>query len=113
MSVYNKGDHIFIPFKDGCSLLDRQGYSRTYKSKDNFITCYDKQDDIELVEYAPITEAVWINITTPYQAAYGDTRIYLCGSCGAVYCSSELFPSARYCRSCGARMKGVTFNAMR
>jgi hypothetical protein len=109
MSIYNQGDHVFIPFRDGESVLDRHHGPRLYKTREAYIRHYSERDNVELVEYAPVTEADWVDDTKPGQVTCGGNPVYACGSCGDVYGSFELFPSAKYCRECGARMRGVRF----
>ena len=58
-------------------------------------------------EYTPIVEARWLDVTRPGQVTCGGNPVYACSNCGGVYGSHELFPTARYCRECGARMKGL------
>lgn len=50
-------------------------------------------------------EAEWIDVTKPGQVTCGGNPVYACGRCRSVYGSHELFPSAKYCRDCGARMR--------
>ena len=50
-------------------------------------------------------EAFWIDVTKPGQITCGGNPVYACGRCGDIYGSHELFPSAVYCRKCGAHMK--------
>ena len=103
--IYKQGDHIFIPFKKGETLLDRQGYPRTYQSRENYYKYYGECENVELVEYAPVVEAAWVNAAKPGQITCGGNPVYACGNCGDIYGSFELFPSARYCKMCGARLR--------
>lgn len=50
-------------------------------------------------------EAYWVDATKPGQITCGGNPVYTCGRCGDIYGSHELFPSAKYCRECGAKMK--------
>jgi hypothetical protein len=50
-------------------------------------------------------EAFWIDVTKPGQITCGGNPVYACSRCGNVYGSYELFPSAKYCAKCGARLK--------
>jgi hypothetical protein len=104
VAVYKQGEHVFIPFCRGESVLDRQGGPRLYKTKEAYVKHYGEWENIELVEYAPVVEAEWIDVTIPGQITCGGNPVYACGSCRAVYGSFELIPSAKYCRECGARM---------
>ena len=54
MAIYKDSDSIFIPFKNGESLLTDRGEPRLYKSKENYIKYNGLREDIELVEYTPI-----------------------------------------------------------
>lgn len=109
MGHYKRGDHIFIPFYsyNGESVQNRHHEPRLYKSVKSYISHYGERDGVELVEYAPIVEAEWVDATKPGQITCGGNPVYACGRCGEVYGSFELFPSAKYCRECGAKMKGV------
>lgn len=53
-------------------------------------------------------EAYWVDATKPGQITCGGNPVYACGRCGDIYGSHELFPSAKYCRKCGAKMKFKT-----
>lgn len=53
-------------------------------------------------------EAYWVDVTKPGQITCGGNPVYACGRCGDVYGSHEIFPSANYCRKCGAKMKFKT-----
>jgi hypothetical protein len=106
-----QGEHIFILFSNGKSVVDKRynGKMKTYMSIESHIKNRGKRYGEELVEYVPVVEACWEDITKPGQVTCGGNPFYACGRCGAPYGSFELFPSAKYCKECGARMKGVRF----
>lgn len=52
-----QGAHIYIPFKDGCAVLDMSCKPRMFKSAKRFAQCYPEQTDgVTIVEYAPVRE---------------------------------------------------------
>ena len=106
-----QGESIFILFNNGRSVSDTRykGKMKTYLSRESYFKNRCKRTDEELVEYVPVVEACWEDITKPGQVTCGGNPFYACGRCGTQYGSFEIFPSAKYCRECGARMKGVRF----
>ena len=68
--------------------------------------CHTIADAVEALMYEPL-EASWVDVTKPGQVTCGGNPVYACGNCGDIYGSFELFPSAKYCRECGAKMKGA------
>ena len=88
-----------------------------YNEKHAFMCDYFSYIDViaDLVEEAieaevdkhEIVKASWIDVTKPGQATCGGNPVYACSNCGYVYGSFEIFPSAKYCRECGAKMKGA------
>lgn len=110
--TYKQGKSIFIPFKDGETILNKRQEARMYKSRKAYEFYFKDHSNpnIELVEYVPVIEAYWIDVTKPGQITCGGNPVYACGNCGEVYGSFEIIPSAKYCKECGARMKrGVRF----
>ena len=104
--VYKRGQPIFIPFRNGETIFNKRQEARMYKTKNAF-SFYFKEplDGVELVEYVPVVEAYWVDVTKPGQITCGGNPVYACGNCGKVYGSFEIIPSAKYCEECGARMK--------
>ena len=98
-------EHIFIPFKDGMPMLDRQGYARTFNSVESYNKLNKSEDGVALIEYAPVVEAYWEDITEPGQVTCGGNLYYACGRCGNHYGSFSIIPRATYCENCGAKMK--------
>ena len=88
----------------------RRKRNYSYRSKESYIDNHGESENIELVEYVPLLEADWVDVTRPGQVTCGGNPVYACGNCGYIYGSFELFPSANYCENCGAKMKGVNVN---
>ena len=99
------GESIFILFRDGKTVLDQHHKMRTYRSADSYIRNRGERKNEVLVEYTPVVEAIWVDVTRPGEVTCGGNPVYACSRCGDVYGSFELFPSAKYCRNCGAKMK--------
>ena len=107
-----QGEHIYILFRDGKTVNDKRykGKMKTYASKESYLGHRGVVDGDTLLEYIPIIEAYWVDVTKPGQITCGGNPVYACGNCGEVYGSFEIIPSAKYCKECGARMKrGVRF----
>lgn len=109
MATYKQGESIFIPFRHGESVLDRHFGPRLYKTKEAYLKHRGESDNEELVEYTPVIIAEWIDVTKPGQVTCGGNPVYACGRCGKIYGSHEIFPSAKYCEECGAKMTGCRF----
>ena len=105
------GDHIYILFRDGKTVNDRRfkGKMKTYTSLESYRDHRGNIDGDTLIKYVPVIEACWVDVTKPGQITCGGNPVYACGNCGDVYGSFEIFPSAKYCKECGAKMKGVRF----
>lgn len=99
-----QGEHVFILFRSGKTVLDQYNKTKTYKSKASFLKHRGERENEVLIEYAPVVEASWINVTKPGQITCGGNPVYACGRCGDIYGSFEIIPSAKYCRECGAKM---------
>ena len=103
-----RGDSLFIPFKNGKSISDSQCKPRMYKSKENFEKTFPKHNyetlNIELVEYAEVKHGEWID--DPDCIYRGD---YICSICGNFADESSGGKNdilTNYCSECGAKMKG-------
>jgi hypothetical protein len=106
-----QGEPIFILFRDGKVVKDARykGKLKTYASVESYLGHRGRREGDVLIEYLPVIEANWVDVTKPGQITCGGNPVYACSRCGDIYGSHELFPSAKYCRECGARMKGVVF----
>ena len=102
---FRKGDSIYIPFRDGETIYDSQLKPRMYKSIVSYERHYGIKPDVELIEYAPIIEMEWEDVTIPGQITCGGNAVWACGNCGAIYGSHQIYPTAKYCNECGARAK--------
>ena len=96
----NQGDKVFILFRDGRAVKDPRfkGKLKRYTSRESYIKHRGEKPGDVLIEYAPVLEARWIDVTKPGQITCGGNPVYACDSCGAVYGSFEIFPSAKYCK---------------
>ena len=100
MATYiERGDSIFIPFRNGQSISDSQCRPRMYKSKENFEKSFPTHNlgnkDIELVEYKEVKHGEWI-----YRVKY-----YSCSICAGKRFNLLLGTDAEFCPYCGAKMK--------
>lgn len=106
-----QGENIFILFSDCKAIKDPRfkGKLKTYTSVKSYLSHRGKRAGETVVEYSPVVEAYWVDVTKPGQITCGGNPVLACGNCGDVYGSFEMFPSAKYCKECGAKMKGVKF----
>ena len=102
-----QGEHIYILFRDGKVVKDKRykGKMKTYASVESYMGHRGEVEGDTLVEYAPIVEAYWEDITEPGQVTCGGNPYYACGRCGNHYGSFSIIPRANYCEHCGAKMK--------
>lgn len=102
-----QGDSIFILFRDGKPVFDPRykGKMKTYLSIESYLKNRGEKANEVLVEYVPKVEATWVDATKPGQITCGGNPVYACGNCGDIYGSFELFPTAQYCKMCGARLR--------
>lgn len=108
--MFKQGEHIYFAFLNGKAATDSQRRPRMYKSRKNFESAAPRYliESADLVEYAPLMRAVWLNFTADFSVAE-------CSLCGNLYevspeekpCSEyfEVFKqSYRFCPNCGAQM---------
>jgi hypothetical protein len=102
-----QGEHIYILFRDGKIVKDKRykGKMKTYASIESYLGHRGEVEGDTLIEYAPVVEAAWVDVTKPGQLTCGGNPVYACGNCGDIYGSFEIFPSAQYCKMCGARLR--------
>ena len=101
-SYIERGDSLFIPFRNGVSISDSQCRPRMYKSIQNFEKSFPTHNlgnkNIELVEYAEVKHGSWIFFGT-----VGFTKsVYQCSQCGR-YEEMNVDNKELYCH-CGAKM---------
>lgn len=104
-----QGDNVFILFRSGKTVTDQYRKQKLYKSRESYLKHRGERANEVLIEYTPVIEATWVDVTKPGQITCGGNPVYACGRCGDIYGSFEIFPSAKYCKECGAKMKGVRF----
>lgn len=95
-SFINKGESIFIPFRNERSISDSQMKPRMYKSVEAFHKKFPRHylstDGVDLVEYAPVLHGRWID--------RGEKT--WCSECGA---SNKAYKPP-FCPHCGVKMDG-------
>lgn len=103
----NQGDNIFILFSKGRAMHDPRykGKMKTYMSRESYLKNHGERPDEVLLEYTPVVEAYWVDVTKPGQITCGGNPVYACGRCGHIYGSHRIIPDATYCEKCGAKMK--------
>ena len=65
------------------------------------------REDIKSLPAADVVEVrygKWIDVTPPGYFTCGGNPVYGCSECGYIYGSYKIFPSAKYCQECGAKM---------
>lgn len=100
-----RGESLFIPFKNGKSILDSQLKPRMYKSVQNFEKTFPKHNygtqNIELVEYSEVKHGEWKH--TVEEGQVFNHHYWTCSLCGASAFTSGY---EKYCHECGAIMDG-------
>lgn len=95
-SYIERGDSLFIPFRNGVSISDSQCRPRMYKSVQNFEKSFPTHNhgniNIDLVEYKEVRNGCWIS------NEFG--RIFICSECSEMRGQKE-----KYCPNCGANME--------
>lgn len=98
-SYIERGDSLFIPFRNEVSISDSQCRPRMYKSVQNFEKSFPTHDlgnkNIDLVEYREVKHGEWVEVGN----AYGTE--WLCDNCKMGVRHHENQP---YCSECGAKM---------
>lgn len=117
MATYiERGDSLFIPFRNGQSISDSQCKPRMYKSLQNFEKSFPKHNlgnkNIEVVEYAEVKHGEWID---KWDGKYANPT-YVCSNCGEKALLENYINELnqwRYrqslsisCPFCGAKMDG-------
>ena len=116
-SYIERGESLFIPFRNRKSISDSQLKPRMYKSVQNFEKTFPKHNygtqNIELVEYAEVKHGKWErnerNIRKMKEfhekgiglAMHEQSIFWTCSECGMWGHSIH-----RYCSRCGAKMDG-------
>lgn len=103
MATYiERGNSLFIPFRNGVSISDSQCRPRMYKSKENFEKSFPTHNlgnkDIELVEYKEVKHGAWIN--GRYNDWKDNAYEEMCSVCGRY--SQEY--GRGFCPNCGAKL---------
>ena len=104
-SYIERGDSLFIPFRNGISISDSQCRPRMYKSKENFEKSFPTHNlgnkDIELVEYKEVRYGEWILEREPDGTPY----CFHCSICDDDFSKIGTKSYKDYCPDCGAVMK--------
>lgn len=94
-----RGDSLFIPFRNGKSISDSQCRPRMYKSMQNFEKSFPTHNlgarNIEMVVYAEVKHGKWKRLNGK------DEGLYECSNC-----YNLAWRSSAYCPLCGAKMDG-------
>ena len=109
MATYiERGKSVFIPFKNGKSILDSQLKPRMYKSLQNFAKAFPKHnydiDNIEVVEYAEVKHGEWIECFEDWRRQIVGDECSVCGFQHYGTCLSDY----NYCPHCGAKNATTT-----
>ena len=120
-SCIKRGESLFIPFRNGQSIMDSQLKPRMYKSMQNFAKAFPTHnygtENIEVVEYAEVKHGEWKLVSETHQMFDDVDEIFFveCPFCQRrEYVEFDLdiikmFEYARehylYC-NCGAKMDG-------
>ena len=113
-SYIERGDSLFIPFRNGTSISDSQCRPRMYKSKENFEKSFPTHNlgnkGIELVEYVEVKYAEWYYDPDGMDWGLGAWK---CSKChtkndnlgGSENINPYMFAGSKFCPQCGAVMK--------
>lgn len=109
-SHIERGESIFIPFRDGQSILDSQLRPRMYKTTEAFQKKFPRHymgtEGIELVEYAPVAHGRWVGTADGYADGELVYDMWECSECGYDADGADEKPDWNYCPNCGAKMDG-------
>lgn len=102
-----RGESLFIPFRNGVSISDSQCRPRMYKSVANFEKSFPKHNHgtigIEMVEYVEVKHGEWKHECLECSVCKRNiSEIYDADSYMAYGIEDEL----KYCPYCGAKMDG-------
>ena len=128
MATYiERGDSLFIPFRNGQSISDSQCKPRIYKSLQNFEKSFPKHNlgnkNIEVVEYAEVKHGEWVIDTSVVERTFYEVNykvLITCNICGNRHflgvqpypnfnhedLKGDAYRKYRYCGECGAKMDG-------
>lgn len=101
---FEKGTHLYFPFKNGLTVQDSQCKPRYYLTKESLQNNLSESGYSEVVEYAPVRHGKWIK---------DESGLYCCSECGKV-CPYDVqadiieYWTCHYCPNCGADMRGET-----
>lgn len=106
-SFIDKGESIFIPFRNERSISDSQMKPRMYKTVQAFEKSFPKHylgtDGVELVEYVPVKHGRW-----EWREDYRNyAKIFRCSACKSEIEMSHYTRGCEYdfCPNCGAKME--------
>jgi DNA-directed RNA polymerase subunit RPC12/RpoP len=113
-SYIERGDSLYIPFKNGVSISDSQCRPRMYKSVQNFEKSFPTHNlgnkNIKLVEYKEVKHGEWMQEWEHQRLMedYDEIPYIKCSLCGQVVWNldKERNTTPNYCENCGAKMDG-------
>lgn len=96
---FEKGTHLYFPFKNGLTVQDSQCKPRYYLTKESLQNNLSESGYSEVVEYAPVVHGKW-----EINKEFGD---YECSVCGRGDVIAPYFKRLKmhYCPNCGANME--------
>ena len=97
---FEKGTHLYFPFKNGLTVQDSQRKPRYYLTKESLQNNLNESDYSEVVEYAPVVHARWIE--TGYYSS-SKNPIYICSACHKEV-EDRYIKNHESCLHCGAKM---------
>lgn len=100
---FEKGTHLYFPFKNGFTVQDSQCKPRYYLTKESLQNNLNESDYSEVVEYAPAVHSMWepVSLDDQYEG------IFRCINCKQERYFGDGYPSyydGAYCPNCGAIM---------
>ena len=113
-SYIERGDSLFIPFRNGVSISDSQCRPRMYKSVQNFEKSFPTHNlgnkNIELIEYKEVVYAEWYYDPNGMDWGLGAWK---CSKCHTKNdnlgmgnnINPYMFSGSKFCPQCGAVIK--------
>ena len=103
-SYIERGDSLFIPFRNGVSISDSQCRPRMYKSVQNYEKSFPTHnlgnENIDLVEYKEEKYGEWLMEFDPNMNLY----CFHCSVCDNDFSKINRVSATNYCPDCGAKM---------
>lgn len=104
---FEKGTHLYFPFKNGLTVQDSQCKPRYYLTKESLQNNLNESDYSEVVEYAPVVhgkweECDWVEYDGHSECVHYPRKGLRCSRCCNVF-KKELLWKANCCPNCGAK----------